>query len=116
MALYGLTHTPPTADAYRCAGCSRAVPDHRLRASAAHPLGEAECPHCGARLARIASTWRPWLQSTLVFLGVLGVLGLLREWPEGTWWPYALVVAGSLLGAWMVRKRPDRVLLPVAPE
>jgi DNA-directed RNA polymerase subunit RPC12/RpoP len=106
-----------TLDTFRCGRCGGAVPEHTLRATAAYPLGEAACPHCGTRVARLADgAWRPWLQTAMVFLGVLGILGLVRERLQGTWWPYALTVAVSALALWQFRARPDRVLHPVAVD
>lgn len=104
-----------TLDTFRCGRCGGAVPEHTLRATAAYPLGEAACPHCGTRVARLADGgWRPGLQTAMVFLGLIGVLGVVREGPQGTWWPYALTVAASALALWQLRTRPDRVLQPVA--
>jgi hypothetical protein len=50
----------------------------------------------------------------MVFLGLMGVLGAVREGPQGTWWPYALTFAASALAVWQFRSRPDRILHPVA--
>ncbi len=104
-----------TLDTFRCGRCGGAVPEHMLRATAAYALGEAACPHCGTRVARLADgAWRPWLQTAMVFLGLMGVLGAVREGPQGTWWPYALTFAASALAVWQFRSRPDRILHPVA--
>ncbi|MCZ8164185.1 hypothetical protein [Silanimonas sp.] len=106
-----------TLDTFRCGRCGGAVPEHTLRATAAYPLGEATCPHCGTRVARLADgAWRSWMQATFVMLGLVGLLGGLREGHGGIWWPYALVVASSALAVWQFRARPDRVLLPVAMD
>jgi hypothetical protein len=99
----------------RTAACGGEVGDHLLRATKSHPLGELDCPHCGSRVARLEpAAWRPWMQAMFLVLGVSGVMGLARAWPDGTWWPYAVVAAASALGGGWVRRRPDRILLPVA--
>jgi hypothetical protein len=52
----------------------------------------------------------------MVLLGLVGMLGVVREGSQGTWWPYGLTVAASALAVWQLRTRPDRVLQPVAVD
>lgn len=103
---------------YCCGVCQGAVPVDQVRASAVHPLGETDCPHCGARVAKLDhASWRGWLRMTLLLLGVLGSASAIRQWPDGTWWPYALVFATSLGALVYLRfqfRQAERVLLPVA--
>lgn len=54
---------------------------------------------------------------TFVVLGMAGLTGAVRAWPDGIWWPFALLVATSLgmLVHLRIRFRAaERVLLPVA--
>jgi len=110
--------SPPRGDDYRCGGCGGAIGDHLLRARRGYPLGECTCPHCDARVAKIdhGASWRGWMRVTFLALGVVGAGIALREWPDGTWWPYALVaVTGVLMALWL-RRRDERRLVPVARD
>lgn len=102
---------------YRCGACQGAVPEERVRASAAHPLGETDCPHCGTRVARLDhASWRGWLRMMFIVMGITGGGIAMREWPDGTWWPFALMVATSLGALVHLRfqfRAAERVLLPV---
>lgn len=100
---------------WRCGACNAVVPSHHLRSTAAHPLGEADCPQCGTRVANDdGSSWRGWMRVTFLALGVVGAGIALREWPDGTWWPGALMFATSLgMLLWFRFAPAARVLLPV---
>ena len=53
---------------------------------------------------------------TWLVLGILGSGIAIREWPDGTWWPFALLFVSSV-GALVYLRVPfntaQRVLLPV---
>ena len=102
---------------YRCGACQGVIPGYAVRATAAHPQGETDCPHCGARVAKLDhASWRGWLRMALVVLGTLGVIIAMGEWPDGTWWPFALMAAtsvGLLIHLRFEFRRVERVLLPV---
>ena len=110
--------SPPRGDDYRCGGCGGAIGDHLLRARRGYPLGECTCPHCDARVAKIDNGAIPIdvLRALGLIFGVIGVSGAFREWPDGTWWPYALMaVTGVLMALWL-RRRDERRLVPVARD
>lgn len=109
----------PRGDDCRCGACGGAIADQALRARAGYPLGETTCPHCGARVAKLDSGGVPIGGIRLVglALGIVGINGAIREWPDGTVWPYVLMgVTGLFTVFWFRWRGDERVLIPVAKE
>lgn len=105
---------PLRGDDYRCGACGGAVPDHVLRASTAHPLGEADCPRCGSRVAWLGhrADYRRLVPAALIALVALGVALVL---PDMQWASWVLWLGGGLGIALVFRARSAGRVLTVVP-